>query len=151
VTGSTQYDPEAERKRALRRVQTARRAIGLDDDTWRDLLERVTGQRSAAALGAGQLRDVSAELGRLGWTPEAHGGGGTWRPRAKHGHHRKIYAIWGGLRAAGVWKVQSVQSLHAFCKRVAWVDHVEWCDAHQASKVIEALRAIADRAGVALR
>ena len=59
--------PKAEdRKAPLRAVHASRRQLGLDDDTYRALLERVTGKRSAADLDAAQLRKVLNEMRRLG-------------------------------------------------------------------------------------
>ena len=43
--------------------------LGLDDETWRDLLERVAGARSAKALDAAGRAKVLDELLRLGAKP----------------------------------------------------------------------------------
>ena len=56
----------AERTPALKAVHASRRQLGLDDDTYRALLERVTGERSAAVLDARQLGRVLTEMRRLG-------------------------------------------------------------------------------------
>jgi phage gp16-like protein len=63
---------ESMRNRDLRRIHTGRRMLCLDDDTYRDLLERLTGQRSAAALNGRQRRAVIDELYRLGFRPKDH-------------------------------------------------------------------------------
>jgi phage gp16-like protein len=47
-------------------VHASKRQLALDDDTYRALLERVTGKRSAAELDAVQLRRVLSEMRRLG-------------------------------------------------------------------------------------
>ena len=155
ATAAPDAAPGADRIAALRRAlliqaQVGRKALAIDEDDWRALLERVTGQRSTRVLDDRQLRAVGAELERLGYVPQAHGGGGRWRPVARHAHQRKVYALWGALKRAGVWKVSDVASLAAFCRRVAQVDGVEWLNPHQATKVIEGLRAMAARAGVEL-
>lgn len=43
--------------------------LGLDDEAWRDLLERVTGARSAKALDAAGRAKALDELARLGAKP----------------------------------------------------------------------------------
>lgn len=79
---------EPVRTRELRRIHTGRRFLCLDDDTYRALLERVTGQRSAADLDAKQRRMVIDDLYRLGFRPKDHrkpapGGLGKTRLLAK--------------------------------------------------------------------
>jgi phage gp16-like protein len=55
---------------ALRAIHGARRRIGLDEDTYRDVLERVTGKRSLRAMNEAERRAVLDELNanRLGAT-----------------------------------------------------------------------------------
>lgn len=140
---------ELARRRQVRAIQIGRRALGIDEDDWRDLMERVTGRRFARELSLAALAAVGKELQRLGWTPEAHGGGGRWRPKAQHAHQRKVYALWGELKRRGLWRVSSVDSLRQFVRRVTegGAQAVEWLTPEQATKVIEAFKAIAERAG----
>lgn len=64
--------PEAERRRKqLAAIHAAKRTLGLDNETYRDLLERVSATvgpavRSAGHLNAGQIHAVLEELKRLG-------------------------------------------------------------------------------------
>lgn len=140
---------ERARKAALRSVQIGRRALAIEEEDWRAMLERVAGARSSRALSVTQLAEVRKELERLGWTPEPHGGGGPWRPKAKHPHQRKVYALWGELKRRGLWRVSSVHSLRQFVIRITAgrASGVEWLTPEQATQVIEALKAIAERAG----
>jgi phage gp16-like protein len=141
----------AERARlaAMRAVQVGRRTLAIDEDDWRALCERVTGERSTRAMSGTALAELRKELERLGWTPEAHGGGGRWRPKAKQPHQRKVYALWGELKRRGLWRVSSVDSLRQFVIRTTGggAQAVEWLTPEQANKVIEAMKAIAARAG----
>lgn len=157
MTGRKAYQgPGADQIAALRRAlliqaQVGRKALAIEEEDWRALLERETGERSTRAMDHVQLGRVCKALEALGHVPQAHGGGGRWRPVAKHAHHRKVYALWGALKRAGVWQVSDVASLNAFCRRVAQVDAVEWLNPHQATKVIEALSAMAERAGLSFK
>lgn len=54
------------RNTALKAVHASKRQLALDDDTYRALLERMTGKRSASELDAHQLRRVLSEMRRLG-------------------------------------------------------------------------------------
>lgn len=54
-------------RRVLARIHMAKKALGLEDDDYRDLLERVTGRRSAAQLGQEDMPGLQREFRRLGW------------------------------------------------------------------------------------
>lgn len=51
----------------LAKIHIARKALCLDDDDYRDILERITGHRSASEIGPDQLLPLQRELRRLGW------------------------------------------------------------------------------------
>ena len=63
---------ESPRAREIKAIHIAKRDLCLDDDTYRDVLERITGLRSAADLDAKQRRAVIDEFYRLGWRPKTH-------------------------------------------------------------------------------
>ena len=62
--------PDPPRARDLKRIHAAAREMAWTDETYRAILERVTGQRSAAALTARQRQRVLTEFARLGWKPQ---------------------------------------------------------------------------------
>ncbi|MFX6292549.1 regulatory protein GemA, partial [Acinetobacter baumannii] len=62
-----------QRTRELARIHQAKKQLGLDEDTYRAVLERVTGQRSAADLSAAGRAAVLAEFERLGFAPPRRG------------------------------------------------------------------------------
>lgn len=57
---------DAARNTALKAVHASKRQLALDDEVYRDLLERMTGKRSARDLDDAQLRRVLSEMRRLG-------------------------------------------------------------------------------------
>lgn len=122
---------EPVRTRELRRIHAGRKALCLDDDTYRDLLERVTGQRSAADLNAKQRRAVIDDLYRLGFKPKDHrkpapGGLGKTRLLAK------IEAL---LADAGrPWAYVDGMAQHMFN-----IDSIRFCTPEQLHKIVAAL------------
>lgn len=54
------------RRAELAKIHIGKKQLGLDGETYRDLLERVTGARSSAVLDAQQRGHVIEEMRRLG-------------------------------------------------------------------------------------
>jgi hypothetical protein len=51
----------------LAKIHIAKKALCLGDDDYRDILERITGKRSARDVAPEQLQALQRELRRLGW------------------------------------------------------------------------------------
>ncbi len=138
-----------DRNAMLAKVHMAKKALALDDDSYRDLLARVTSHRSAAECSDAQLHNVLAEFERLGFAARPR------RPR--RGNARvsgsmvplvgKIRALWGALDNLGALADGSERTLAAFVKRQAKVDAVEFLTPAGANQVIEALKAWCARVG----
>lgn len=137
---------------ALRAIHAKRRQLGLeaDEDAWRDLLERVTGQRSAKGLTPKQTSAVLAELDRLGAgkSPARQ----TRRRKLEGPYAAKIQALWIGCWNLGIVQDRSDTALNAFAVKQAQVSHANWIREHQdAVAVIEALKKMLERHGVSFR
>lgn len=65
-------DADRFRKDELAKIHVAKAQMHLDDDTYRALLERLTGKRSAAELTARERNTVLGEFARLGWSAKNH-------------------------------------------------------------------------------
>ncbi|WP_431281638.1 regulatory protein GemA [Humitalea sp. 24SJ18S-53] len=131
------------RRARLAQLHLAAKALRLDEDAYRDVLERVTGSRSAATLGLPALDKVVTEFKRLGFKPAPPRGA---RPASHKPQVRMIRAIWRDL-SAHVEDV-SEEALRAFCRRQSktkahpdGIDAPEFLDSVQANRVIEGLRA----------
>ena len=148
------------RRAMIGKVKIAQKALGLDEDTYRALLERVTGQRSAAALTIDQLDAVLSDMQTKGFVPTMvwrtsgddrvrpeHGGSVSKSKRADHPSARKARALWLSLHALGVVRDRRESALEAFAARQIGVDRLQWADQGQVFKLIEALKAMAERAG----
>lgn len=126
----------------LAKVHIGRKELRMDDDTYRALLARVTGQASSGACTDRQLDAVLEEFKRLGWAPQQKG-----RPPSGKPHVRKIFALWKELRP--YLRNSGQEALRAFVERQTGVSDPEWLDGGQANIVIEALKAWLKRARAA--
>ena len=70
------------------------------------------------------------------------------RPRrAEHAVARKARALWISLFALGAIDNPSERALEHFAKRQLGVDRLQWADQSKGNRLIEALKAIAEREG----
>jgi len=134
---------------ALAKVHIAKKDLGLDDGTYRAILERLTGHRSAAACTTQQLGLVLDEMKSKGWKPLPVGGrpGAKAPRRADHPMAGKARALWISLHQLGAVRDPSERALEAFAKRQLKVDRLQWADQGQGFRLIEALKALAERVG----
>jgi len=139
----------------LAKVHIAKKDLGLDDDTYRAVLERVTGQRSAAGLGDAQLIKVLKDFEAKGFKPKVIAGAKattrsapkSGRAPADHPVARKARALWISLHQLGVIENGSEQALEAMAKRQLGVEALQWADQSHAEPLIKALKAMAEKAG----
>lgn len=143
------------RRAAVVKVQIARRELGIDEGAYRTLLQRVTGETSSTACTDAQLGRVLDELKAKGWKPKVVAGGRTGAVPVSNGRRtmaqspmaKKARALWISLHQLGVVRDPSEKALESFGRRQLKVDRLQWADEGQAYRLIEALKAIAERAG----
>jgi len=143
--------------RALQKlVHVGCRELGLDGEVRRDLQLMVTGKASMLDMDEGDLTKLVTALKERGFTPHA-GKGRAKRPAAKRGDVRFAYVLWGKLHKAGAVDKGGAKGLNAFLRarfEKAWgavpfdIDTMQ--DARQIATVIEALKGMCARAGIAL-
>lgn len=125
---------------ALAAIHVAKKQLGLDDDTARDLYARVTGKRSLRDMNAGEQDRVVQELRRQGFKPAEKGLQG---PFAK-----KLQALWIDGWNLGIVRDRRDSAMLAFIKRQTGIDHTRFLiAAEDAAKAIEALKAWLAREG----
>ena len=73
----------SKKKTLLAKIHIAKKDLGLDDGTYRDVLRRVTGKDSASLMLISELEKVIYEFGNLGWQPSAVA-------KPKHGKKPKV-------------------------------------------------------------
>ncbi|PZO81626.1 MAG: GemA protein [Mesorhizobium amorphae] len=124
---------------ALAAIHVAKKQLGLDDDTYRDLLERETGHRSAKGLTSAQQENVLAAMRRQGFTPKAPS---TRSEQPFKGRFAGILqAYWISAYHLGLVRDRSDSALISFVRRQTGIDHMRWLrDAAEAARVIEALK-----------
>ncbi len=147
---SKKNTPSARLRRSqIAAIQIAKKQVGLDDDTYRDLCEEVTGKRSSAKMNSderGQLLDALRKAGAK--RPEK-------RVRVeeddKGGYLSVIKAIWLDLHALGEVRDDSDEALRRYVKRMTGIDHFRWLDGKKANHVINCLNEWRDRVESASR
>lgn len=104
------------RARDLSQIHIAKAQLGLDDDTYRDMLYTVTRKRSAAELDAHERAQVLRHLESKGWRPRSKKAP-TERIKKLPPQVRLIYAMWGLLARNGAVQDRSPSALRA------WIRH----------------------------
>jgi phage gp16-like protein len=129
--------PDERRRAAIAKLHCAKRDLRLDDDAYRAILRQVTGKESGADLDAIELGAVLDKMARLGFvSPRTLAmDGGPGGPQ-----QRKAQALWHDLGEMGVLD-DPEGGLRRFARHLVGVEALEWADANQMNKVIEALKA----------
>lgn len=131
------------RKRLLGKIHAMAKELALSDDSYRDILERKTGHRSAAACNDQQLYQVVQEFEHLGAGKRRSG-----RPIADSPMAKRCRALWLTLWNLDELGDGSEHALAAFVGRQTGREDMRFCTAEQLSTVVEALKDMCSRAGV---
>lgn len=134
------------------KVKIAAKDLGLDDDTYRTILNRITGQTSATQCTDAQLGRVLDEMKAKGWKPKAGPKSAAKGARRTHQPAQsplalKARAMWISLHQLGEVRDPSEAALEAYGRRMLGVDRLQWAVPSQSAALIEGLKAIAERAG----
>lgn len=150
--------------KALAAIHVAKKQLRLEEDDYRAILLRVTGNASSKDMSEGERGAVLAELRRLGFSNSPLSGSRTSTPqggsvpRARTGRRKlegkyagKLQALWISAWNLGITRSRDDKALLAFVKRQTGIDHVRFLrHGEDAAKAIEALKGwIAREAGVA--
>lgn len=145
-----QFDPAAKRCRLMfAKINIARQQLGIAEDDYRQILFDETGELSLRKLDVIALEKVLARMVRLGFRalPKSGPKAGGKSPAAQHPMARKARALWISLHQLGVVHNPSEQALDAFARRQLGCDRLVWARQSDAFKLIEALKAMAERNG----
>jgi len=124
------------RRSLLAKVHIAAKALGLEDDAYRDMLEGLTGQRSAGKLTDKQLVLVVATLRQKGWVDEdPRPARKKPTPRSTPGTAPLLEKIGALLADAGRPWAYAV----GLAARMYTVERLEWAKPEQLRGVIAAL------------
>ncbi len=124
----------------LAKLHIAKKELGLDDDLYRSMLERVTGKRSAAKLSIKELVSMVEEMKSKGWqatTKPTYGRKPVVCPDGR-ALLRKIEALLADDKKP--WSYAE-----GIAKRMFGVEKLEWCNAEQLRAIVVALIKAAER------
>ncbi|WP_375702303.1 gp16 family protein [Bartonella sp. AA89HNZF] len=125
---------------SLAAIHMGKRALGLDDETYRALLYRLTGKQSAKDLSVLEKRLVVAEMKAFGFEPNVKLLEGKYA--------KKLQALWIAGWNLGIIRDRSDKALLAFVKRQTGIDHIRFLrDSDDACRAIEALKGWLQREG----
>jgi phage gp16-like protein len=146
------FDPAQQRRRAmLAKVHIAPKQMGMTEDDYRAIVLKHSGSLSAKDATEKQLQAILDEFQAKGWKPinKAGGAAGSARraPAADHPVARKARAMWVSLHQLGVVRNPSEGALEAFAARQLGCVAMRWSDQAMGYRLIEALKAMAERAG----
>ena len=146
---AARFAADPRRRAMIAKVQIARKELGLVDDDYRQILLDVAGERSAGDCSEVQLARVLDRFKQRGWQPAIAAGrrGPAKAKPADHPMARKARAMWISLHQLGVVHNPAEEALEAFAARQLKVERLQWANQSQAYKLIEALKAMAERNG----
>ncbi|MES0164868.1 regulatory protein GemA [Mesorhizobium sp. M0027] len=118
----------------LSAIHVANKQLGLDEDTARDLYQRVTGKRSLREMNEREQLRIVEEQRRQGFKPAEKGLQG---PFAK-----KLQALWIAAWNLGIVRDRRDAAMLSFVKRQTGIEHTRFLlDAEDSAKAIDALKA----------
>jgi len=141
------------RKQLIAKIHIAKKELVLDDETYRQALQGVTGKASCAGMSNAELERVLAHFKQLGWRP-SRAAGRRYSPKSRdrqtHDQVDVIRAIWIDMYQAGAIDNGSEAALDVWVKRTtsrlnkgAGVARTEWLRGNHhrlATKVLESLK-----------
>lgn len=121
----------------LAKVHIAKKALGMDDDAYRDFLNAQTGKRSAGLLNQTELDRLLQSMKRLGFKPQPKDKGSEPSvPRRKYSRAQVMAKITAQLTTRELhWNYA-----HAMGKRMFKKERLEWLDDDQLYKLMQALQ-----------
>lgn len=129
------------RKSLTAKIHIARKDLGLDDDTYRAMLEHLTGHRSSKDCTDRQLVMVIASLRRRGWNPAPS----TYRKtdkKAQSGKTPKVRPEYEPLLTKIHALILDTGTTWAYAEGIAMNMYrvgLSWCDSTQLRGVVTAL------------
>ncbi len=138
---TSQANAQAQRKRELGHIHQGSDFLGWSKDDYRFHLLQLTGKTSAADLDAAGRAAVLAHMDKLGYRPKAS----TFKP---FDQAAKIKWLWRKIGEANGLRDASPAALLAFVGNTTGTGYssLDFLPTLEASKVIEALKAMLDRA-----
>ena len=137
------FDPAAKERRVMiAKIHVAKKEMALGDDDYRAMLIRVTGRASSADCSPRELRAMVEAMKAQGFRDKPRS-----RRVADHPAANKARAMWISLYHLGAIDNPAEEALEAIARRQLKVERLQWANQAVSYKLIEALKAIAQRHG----
>ncbi|EHJ3655130.1 regulatory protein GemA [Salmonella enterica] len=128
------------RARIIQLIHIAKSQMGIDNDTYRQMLLSITGIASTSDMNPGQLNKVLAAMKVKGFVVKPASKARTTRSLADSPQARKLRALWLEMYAQGFVRDSSEEALRRWVKREIKVDGLQWLESDKASMAIERLK-----------
>lgn len=141
------FAPNPHRRAMIAKIHVAQKQLAMNQDDYEQLLFDAGGATSCSDLDDRGLARVLDRMKKLGFRPlPPKGRKGATRP-ADHPMARKARALWISLHHLGVVDNPSEKALETFARRQLRCAKLQWADQSQGYKLVEALKAMAEKAG----
>jgi len=143
MSAAAVIDTSKGRQVDLAKIHMAKKALGWDDSTYRDILWTVCQVRSSGELDFGGRKRFLDHLVKCGWTGgRSNAAAATARPirKALSKPQKKMWSLWQQLADAGLVDNRKMPALLAYVHRQTAVDRLEWLNGAQEDLVIESLK-----------
>ncbi|EIJ5166984.1 regulatory protein GemA [Salmonella enterica] len=128
------------KQRLIQLIHIARSNLQMDEDTYRQMLQGLTGKASTKGMDTTQLNRVLESMKKKGFRIKPAGKAKSGLPLDNHPQSRKIRALWLEMAAAGIVRDRSENALARWIKRETGISALRWLSTEQASSVIEKLK-----------
>ncbi|EEZ4408372.1 hypothetical protein CCZ13_02495 [Escherichia coli] len=129
-----------DRQRLIQLIHIAKNKLQLDEDTYRQMLQGLTGKASTKSMDVSDLNKVLDAMKKKGFRISPAKKAQSRLPLDDHPQSRKIRALWLEMAAAGIVRDRSEQALARWVKRETGISALRWLSNEQASGVIEKLK-----------
>jgi phage gp16-like protein len=136
-----------ERRVLLAKIHIAIKDLGIDEDTYRELLRNRFNVESAKVLGRMEMKKLLKHFESCGWQPKGGEGKRQAGKPAPQGDAERAAKQVMALRQRALDTAAKIENgdkrLQGLCRRICEVEHVDWCrDAASLKRLIAVLDSI---------
>ena len=128
------------KQRLIQLIHIARNDLQMDEDTYRQMLQGLTGKASTKGMDVTQLNRVMESMKNKGFRIKPTVKARSGLPLDPHPQSKKIRSLWLEMASAGIVRDSSEQALAWWVKRETGISALRWLSNEQASSVIEKLK-----------
>ncbi|MBB3462003.1 gp16 family protein [Rhizobium sp. BK377] len=122
-------------------IHVAKKQLGLDDDTYRAKLARITGKQSAKDMSEDERQSVLTVFRNEGFAPASATRRADGRRKLTGRFAKKLQALWIAAWNLGIVRDRDDAALISFVKRQTGIEHTRFLvHADDANRAIEALK-----------